>query len=102
MSLVKNEIIMTKSNDCFVILAADWMSWGLGKGAEKAGHYIKLGSDKLKAKINPEEKPREVDPRLQTGVRYARQGAHVAVKVSSFLGSFGYYKFAFLLIFYLF
>lgn len=58
----------------------------MGKGAEKAGEWMKQGSDKLKTKMKPEERPRPIDPRVQTGIRYARKGSHVAVQVSSYIG----------------
>lgn len=68
-----------------ITVAADWISWGVGKGAEKTGHLIRYGSEKMREKLVPEEKARDVDPRIQTGARYARSGAHVAIKVSSFI-----------------
>ncbi|KAK3576396.1 hypothetical protein CHS0354_026729 [Potamilus streckersoni] len=68
-------------------IASEYMSWGLEKGAEKAGELIRRGSQKLKSHLHPEEKERPIDPRVQKGVMYVRQGAHVAVKVSSFIVS---------------
>ena len=56
------------------------------KGAEKAGVLMKMGSEKLRAKLNPEENPKQVDPRVQKGIQYVRVGSHAAVKVSSFIG----------------
>lgn len=70
-----------------LIMAAEYLSWGVGKGAEKAGELIKLGSTKLKARLKPEDKPSHIDPKLQTGIQYVRKGSHVAVQVSSFIVS---------------
>ena len=66
--------------------AGEWISWGLGKGAEKAGVLMKKGSDLLQEKLKPEDKPSEIDPRAQQGVYYARQATGAAVKVSGFVG----------------
>ena len=71
-------------------LAAEYITWGVEKGAEKAGVLMKKGSEKLRARLNPEENPRPVDPRVQKGVQYVRVGSHVAVKVSSFIGKMNY------------
>ncbi|XP_067663056.1 spartin-like [Haliotis asinina] len=68
-----------------ILVAADWISWGVGKGAEKAGQLIKYGSGKLQQQLRPEDRPRTVDPKVQKGAMYARQATHVAVKVSSFV-----------------
>ncbi|KAL3878358.1 hypothetical protein ACJMK2_030719 [Sinanodonta woodiana] len=68
-------------------IASEYMSWGLGKGAEKAGELIRRGSQKLKSRLHPEERETPIDPRVQKGVMYVRKGAHVAVKVSSFIVS---------------
>lgn len=68
-----------------LIIAAEYISWGVGKGAEKAGELIKQGSTKLRARLKPEDKPRAVDPRVQKGIHYARKGSHVAVQVSSYI-----------------
>ena len=70
------------------ISASSWMSWGIEKGAEKAGHYIKVGSDKIKERMKAKQKDTEVDPRIQQGVQYVRRGTHVAVKVSSYVSKY--------------
>ena len=70
----------------FIYLAAEYISWGVEKGAEKAGVLMKMGSEKLRARLNPEENPKQVDPRVQKGIQYVRVGSHAAVKVSSFIG----------------
>lgn len=70
---------------CF-LTAAEYISWGVGKGAEKAGILLKQGSTKLRTRLRPEENPRPIDPRLQTGIHYVRKGSHTAVKVSGYVG----------------
>ena len=67
-------------------IAAEWIAQGLSKGAEKTGHLIRRGSTKLQEHIQPDERPREIDPAAQKGVYYARQATGAAVKVSAFLG----------------
>ncbi|XP_060070248.1 spartin-like [Ylistrum balloti] len=68
-----------------ISVAADWISWGVGKGAEKTSNLIRYGSEKVRERLKPEEKEKEIDPRIQKGARYARSGANVAIKVSSFI-----------------
>lgn len=65
--------------------ASQWISWGLEKGSEKAGHFIRVGSSKIREHLHPEQ-PKPIDPKVQRGAEYARKGAHVAVSVSSYLG----------------
>ena len=74
-----------------LFLAAEWIAWGLGKGAEKAGELARAGSAKLKERLEPESQPAHIDPRAQKGVYYARQATGVAVKVSGFIGKEGVY-----------
>lgn len=74
---------------CFVFsTASEWISWGIGKGAEKAGDLITFGSTKLREKLKPEEEARPVNPKVQKGLVYARTATHTAVKVSGFIGEF--------------
>ncbi|XP_076468252.1 spartin-like [Babylonia areolata] len=68
-----------------ISVASKWISWGVGKGAEKAGELISYGSSKLQAKLRPEQQPKPVDPRVQTGMMYARKATHVGVTVSAFI-----------------
>ena len=68
------------------VSAAEWLAWGLGKGAEKAGHLMKYSSGKTREKLQPEPEQRHIDPRAQQGIYYTRQAAGAAVKVSGFLG----------------
>lgn len=68
-----------------LITAAEYISWGVEKGAEKAGGLLRMGSEKLRARLSPEETPKNIDPKVQKGIQYVRVGSHVAVKVSSFI-----------------
>ena len=68
------------------MVAAEWISWGLTKGAEKTGHLLKKGSDKLQGSLKPEDEPSKIDPNVQKGAHYARQATHAAVQVSGYLG----------------
>ncbi|XP_076447136.1 spartin-like [Babylonia areolata] len=68
-----------------IIVASSWISWGLGKGAEKAGQLITYGSAKLRERMHPESVPRPVDPRVQKGVMYARKASNAAVNISAFV-----------------
>lgn len=67
-----------------ITVASQWISWGLDKGSEKAGHFIRVGSSKIREHLHPEQ-PKPIDPKVQRGAEYARKGAHVAVSVSSYL-----------------
>ncbi|XP_033742321.1 spartin-like [Pecten maximus] len=82
---VAGETTTTEKITKGISVAADWISWGVGKGAEKTSNLIRFGSEKVREKLKPEEKARDIDPRIQTGARYARSGANVAIKVSSFI-----------------
>lgn len=75
--------MVNKSSFCPV---AEYVSWGVEKGAEKAGILIKKGSEKIRARLTPDENPKHVDPRVQKGIQYVRVGSHAAVRVSSFIG----------------
>ncbi|XP_006815587.1 spartin-like [Saccoglossus kowalevskii] len=68
-----------------VIKGAEWISWGLGKGAEVTGKWVHKGAAKLREQLQPNEQPTEVDPKYQKGLEYAKQATGVAVKVSGFL-----------------
>lgn len=68
-----------------ITIASQWISWGVGKGAEKAGELIVKGSEKLRDRLQPEAQARTVDPRIEKGLVYARAASHAAVSVSSFI-----------------
>ena len=66
---------------CDYAIGAEWLSWGLGKGAEATSYLIVKGKDHLKKNVKSEEKAAEIDEKYQTGVLYARKATGVAVKV---------------------
>ncbi|KAL8609177.1 hypothetical protein ACOMHN_062418 [Nucella lapillus] len=68
-----------------ILTASSWISWGVEKGAEKAGEWINYGSSKLREQLQPEQMPRSVDCRLQQGAVYARKATNTAVSVSAFV-----------------
>ena len=64
-----------------ICTGAEWISWGLGKGAQATGYLIVKGKDQLKKNVKSDEKAAEIDEKYQTGVLYARKATGVAVKV---------------------
>ncbi|XP_059154134.1 spartin-like [Physella acuta] len=68
-----------------ITAAADFIAWGLTKGAEKAGRLIQAGSEKIQKNTEKCSKPHPVDPKLQKGVVYARQATHGAVQVTGYV-----------------
>ncbi len=81
--------MVTIISHCIFPTAAEWIVWGLEKGAEKTGVLLKKGSDKLKTQITPDQEEKRVDPGTQKGIYYARQATSGAVKVSAFIGRSG-------------
>ncbi|KAK2168757.1 hypothetical protein LSH36_14g02027 [Paralvinella palmiformis] len=65
--------------------AAEWLSWGIVKGATKTGELVKKGSVKLQQNITPEINAVKVDPTAQKGLYYTRKATEGVVMVSSFL-----------------
>ena len=61
---------------------AEWISWGVVKGAEIGSRLVGSGAKRLKQHIQPDEQPAEIDEKYQTGMVYAKTATHVAVKVS--------------------
>lgn len=74
--------------DC--ITAAEWMNWGLGKGAEKVGGLLTLGGEKLRANLKPSTTDRSVDASYQRGLVTARYASDKVLVVSSFVGEFNF------------
>lgn len=70
-----------------IIIASEWISWGLGKGAQKTGELINKGSVKLRTKLQPLDQTRPVNPHIQKGMDYARKASHAAQLVSGFIVS---------------
>ncbi|XP_033632094.1 spartin-like [Asterias rubens] len=65
-----------------IVIGAEWITWGVGKGAEATGHLINYGKDKLKQNLTTDEKPAKIDDKYHTGAEYAQKASVVAVKVS--------------------
>ncbi|KAM9320702.1 spartin [Gastrophryne carolinensis] len=68
-----------------ILQGASWLSWGLVKGAELTEKAIHKGATKIRAHIQPEDKPLEVSPTVAKGLHVAKQATGGAVKVSQFL-----------------
>lgn len=69
------------------MLGAEYLSAGLVKGAAISSDLIHKGASKARQKINPEDKPVVVDPRVKEGLRIAREASGVALKATGFLGN---------------
>ncbi|XP_030836214.1 spartin [Strongylocentrotus purpuratus] len=63
-------------------VGAEWISWGVVKGAEIGSRLVGSGAKKLKEHIQPDDQPKEIDEKYQTGMVYAKKATGVAVKVS--------------------
>lgn len=68
------------------MLGAEYLSAGIVKGAALSSDLIHKGASKARQKINPEDKPVVVDPRVKEGLRIAREASGVALKATGFLG----------------
>lgn len=62
-------------------VGAEWISWGVVKGAEIGSRLVGSGAKKLKEHIQPDDQPKEIDEKYQTGMVYAKKATGVAVKV---------------------
>ena len=72
---------------CTLLLsAAEWISWGLEKGAEQTEKILRKGSSQIQKSVEPNKTKSQIDPRAQTGAHYVRVGAGAAVKVSKYIG----------------
>ena len=68
------------------MIGADLVGRGLLKASIKTSHWMHLGTEKLKERMEAGSNPAQVDPSLQQGLRVARTVTTGAVKVSGFLG----------------
>ena len=68
-----------------IVAAADWISWGLGKGTEGASKLVKYSSNKLRTSLTPEQEEKEINPQAEQVIVYTRQATGSAVAVSRFL-----------------
>ncbi|XP_067943452.1 spartin-like [Watersipora subatra] len=67
--------------------AAEWMSWGLGKGAEQVGGLIKYGGEKIRANMSSDNEEKSVDESHKRRVMQARYVTDKAVRMSSAAGN---------------
>uniref|UniRef100_A0A0B6ZI36 Senescence domain-containing protein n=1 Tax=Arion vulgaris TaxID=1028688 RepID=A0A0B6ZI36_9EUPU len=65
--------------------AAEWIAWGVSKGAEKASLLIRQGSVKFQEHYSAADHVHKIDPKVQKGVFYAREATHGAVKVTGYI-----------------
>ncbi|XP_022086440.1 spartin-like isoform X2 [Acanthaster planci] len=65
-----------------IAVGAEWITWGLGKGAEATSYLIGVGKDKLKQNLKTNEAPASIDGKYQKGAEYAQKASVIAVKVS--------------------
>ncbi|XP_014675878.1 PREDICTED: spartin-like isoform X1 [Priapulus caudatus] len=68
-----------------LVKGAEWIAWGLFKGAEKTSDLLDYSSLKLKEHISPEQEHVQVDYKYQTGLNIASSTSQKAVQVSGFL-----------------
>uniref|UniRef100_UPI00358E2659 spartin-like n=1 Tax=Myxine glutinosa TaxID=7769 RepID=UPI00358E2659 len=61
---------------------AEWLTWGLGLGAQAMGTAVRWGGEQVRKRVEPASRPISVDPRVATGLNVTRQAAGGVVKVS--------------------
>ncbi|CAL1539356.1 unnamed protein product [Lymnaea stagnalis] len=68
-----------------ILNAANFLAWGMEKGAEKASHLLKMGSEKIRENTIKCTQSHTIDPNIQKGFYYARQATEGAVKVTGYI-----------------
>lgn len=68
--------------------AAEWMNWGMEKGAEKLGGLMAVGGEKLRNNLKPANTEQPVDDKYQRGLEIARNTTNKVVIVSSYVGMY--------------
>ncbi|XP_035215297.1 spartin-like isoform X2 [Stegodyphus dumicola] len=68
-----------------IVTGAEYISAGLVKGAALSSDLIHKGASKARQKINPEDRPVAVDPRVREGLKIAREASGVVLKATGFL-----------------
>ncbi|KAL9967813.1 hypothetical protein ACROYT_G026110 [Oculina patagonica] len=63
-------------------IGAELIAWGLTKGAEVGSHLMQKGSAKLRENLKPNEKPVEVEEKVQDNIRQVKTVAGMACQVS--------------------
>lgn len=70
-----------------IVAGAEFLSEGLSKGVELTNDLMKMGASKIREKVHPENKPLDVDPRVQKGITIARNVSGTVLTASGFLVS---------------
>jgi spartin len=68
-----------------ILSGAEYLSKGVEKTTEYANKYINKSGEQMKAKLEPNPQPTNVDPTVQNLLKNVRYGTHVSVRVSSYL-----------------
>lgn len=64
---------------------AGWLSSGIGEAARYTTAAVKRGSENLKNKLVPSDKPVPISPTVQTSLYYAHEASKATVKVTQYL-----------------
>lgn len=70
-----------------IVKGAQLISQGMVHGAQKAGQFMNYGTPKLMDHIQPEENPTAINPKVQTGLRVAKNVTEGAVTVTGYIAS---------------
>ncbi|XP_020602006.1 spartin-like isoform X2 [Orbicella faveolata] len=65
-----------------ITIGSELIAWGLTKGAEVGSHLMQKGSAKLRENLKPNEKPVEVEEKVQDNIRQVKTVAGMACQVS--------------------
>lgn len=68
-----------------IVTGAEYLSAGLVKGAALSSDLLHKGAVKAKDRLRPEDYPVAVDPRVQEGLRLAREASGMALKATGYL-----------------
>uniref|UniRef100_T1J0J2 MIT domain-containing protein n=1 Tax=Strigamia maritima TaxID=126957 RepID=T1J0J2_STRMM len=72
-----------------IMKGAELLAKGVNYSASLTSKLVHNGAANLRERINPNNRPADVDPRVQKGLQYARDFTGTAVSVSSFVGVAG-------------
>ncbi|KAF4523403.1 hypothetical protein B566_EDAN007874 [Ephemera danica] len=70
-----------------ILIGAQYLSYGLVKGAEKAGELISSTTPKVMAKIQPDPEPKPIPPNVKKGMKVAKNVTGTAVQVTGFVAN---------------
>jgi len=84
--LTAEEARMSEKISAGIMKGAELFAKGVGYGAVVTSKLVHQGAERLRKQINPNNiPPPEIDPRVQKGLKVAREVTGVAVTVSSFV-----------------